>query len=88
MSDPREREIPDIGWITMTDAETGEQLQVDTHDKRFRARFAQVVAKHEEALRQAFVRAGVDVLDVSTEEDLVRAIARFAGVRKLRRGRH
>ena len=88
VSDPREREIPDIGWITMTDAETGEQLQVDTHDRRFRERFAVVVRKHEEALRQAFVRAGVDVLEVSTEEDLVRAIARFAQVRKQRRGRH
>lgn len=88
VSDPREREIPDIGWVTMTDAETGEQLQVDTHDKRFRARFAQAVARHEDGLRQAFVRAGVDVLEVSTEEDLVRAIARFAAVRKLRRGRH
>ena len=88
VSDPRERELPDIGWITMTDAETGEQLQVDTHDRRFRARFAQVVQKHEDALRQAFVRAGVDVLEVSTEEDLVRAVARFAHVRKMRRGRH
>ncbi len=88
VSDPREREIPDIGWITMTDAETGQQLQVDTHDRRFRERFAQVVAKHEEALRSAFVHAGVDVLEVSTEGDLVRAIARFAQIRKLRRGRH
>lgn len=88
VSDPREREIPDIGWITMTDAETGEQLQVDTHDRRFRERFAEVVRKHEGSLRQAFVRAGVDVLEVSTEEDLVRAIARFASVRRQRRGRH
>ena len=88
VSDPREREIPDIGWITMTDAETGQQLQVDTHDRRFRERFARVVAKHEEALRVAFVHAGVDVLEVSTEGDLVRAIARFAQIRKLRRGRH
>ncbi len=88
VSDPREREIPDLGWITMTDAETGEQLQVDTHDKGFRTRFAQVVATHEQALRQAFARAAVDVLELSTEEDLVRPIARFAAMRKLRRGRH
>jgi len=88
VSDPREREIPDIGWITMTDAETGQQLQVDTHDRRFRERFERVVAKHEDALRVAFVHAGVDVLEVSTEGDLVRAIARFAQIRKLRRGRH
>lgn len=85
VSDPRERELPDIGWVTMTDAETGQQLQVDTHDRRFRARFADVVARHEERLREAFSRAGVDVLAVSTEDDLVRAILRFARARRLRR---
>lgn len=85
VSDPRERELPDIGWVTMTDAETGQQLQVDTHDRRFRARFAGVVAQHEERLRATFARTGVDVLAVSTEDDLVRAILRFAQARRLRR---
>jgi uncharacterized protein (DUF58 family) len=88
VSDPREREIPDIGWVTMTDAETGQQLHVDTHDRGFRARFAEVVTRHEESLRAAFAAAGVDVLNVSTEEDLVRAIVRFAEIRRLRRARH
>ena len=37
--DPREMELPDIGPIVMEDAETGEQLYVDTHDKKFRQRF-------------------------------------------------
>lgn len=88
VSDPREREIPDIGWVTMTDAETGQQLQVDTHDRGFRGRFAEVVGRHEETLRAAFARAGVDVLAVSTEDDLVRPILRFAQARRLRRARH
>ena len=39
--DPREIELPDVGPILMEDAETGEQLYVDTHDKRFRQRFAE-----------------------------------------------
>ena len=34
--DPREVELPDVGPIIMEDAETGEQLYVDTHDRRFR----------------------------------------------------
>ena len=38
--DPREVELPDIGPIVMEDAETGEQLYVDTHDRKFRQRFA------------------------------------------------
>ena len=88
ITDPREREIPDIGWVTMTDAETGQQLQVDTHDRGFRTRFAGVVARHDDSLRAAFTRAAVDVLDVSTEDDLVQAILRFAQARRLRRARH
>ena len=88
VTDPREREIPDIGWVTMTDAETGQQLQVDTHDRGFRTRFAEVVGRHEESLRAAFARAGVDVLAVSTEDDLAQSILRFAQARRLRRARH
>ena len=83
--DPRERELPDIGMVVMNDAETGEHLFVDTSDKRFRMRFADVVARREAALAQSFRRAGVDTLELSTEEDLVRSIVRFAGMRKARR---
>lgn len=85
VTDPREREIPDIGWVTMTDSETGEQLQVDTHDRGFRARFAAAVSGHDARLHAAFDRTGVDVLSISTEDDLVRAIVRFAHARRLRR---
>lgn len=88
VTDPREREIPDIGWVTMTDAETGQQVQVDTHDRGFRLRFADVVARHEGSLRVAFAHAGVDLLSVSTEDSLVQAILRFAEARRLRRARH
>jgi uncharacterized protein (DUF58 family) len=86
--DPREVELPDIGPIIMEDAETGEQLYVDTHDRRFRARFEEAARRREAALNQAFKRAGVDALSLSTEEDLVRAIVRFAMLRRtLRRQR-
>jgi uncharacterized protein (DUF58 family) len=37
--DPREVKLPDIGPVIMEDSETGEQLYVDTHDKKFRQRF-------------------------------------------------
>lgn len=83
--DPREVELPDIGPIVMEDAETGEQLYVDTHDKKFRARFAEAARRREAALNEAFKRAGVDALSLSTEEDLVRAIVRFAALRRQRR---
>lgn len=82
LSDPRETELPDIGPIIMEDAETGEQLYVDTHDKRFRQRFAAAGKQREATLSESFKRAGVDVLPLSTQDDLVRAIVRFAALRK------
>ena len=85
LTDPREIELPDIGPIFMEDAETGEQLSVDTHDRKFRLRFAEAARRREAELSAAFKRAGVDALTLSTDEDLVRAIVRFAGLRKKRR---
>ena len=83
--DPREIDLPDIGPIMLEDAETGEQLYVDTHDKKFRARFAEAARRRERALNEAFKHAGVDVLSLSTEDDLVRSIVRFATLRQQRR---
>ncbi len=83
--DPSEVELPDVGVVVMEDAETGEQIYVDTHDRRFRRRFQEAAQQREAALSQAFKRAGVDALSLSTEEDLVRAIVRFAALRKQRR---
>jgi uncharacterized protein (DUF58 family) len=85
LTDPREIELPDIGPIFMEDAETGDQMYVDTHDKKFRQRFSAAAQKRELELTQSFKRAGVDALSLSTDEDLVRAIVRFAAVRKQRR---
>jgi len=80
--DPREVELPDVGMIMMEDAETGEQLFVDTHDPKFRKRFSEAAQRREDELKTAFKRAGVDALSLSTEEDLVRAIVRFAKQRR------
>jgi uncharacterized protein (DUF58 family) len=82
--DPREIELPDIGPIFMEDAETGEQLFLDTHDRGFRKRFIEAARRRESELRSAFNRAGVDALSLSTEDDLVKEIVRFATLRKQR----
>jgi hypothetical protein len=68
----------------MQDAETGEQLFVDTHDARFRRRFAEAAARREAALRAAFSEAGVDCLELATDDDLVDALMRFTVLRKRR----
>ncbi|MFN8467001.1 MAG: DUF58 domain-containing protein [Caldilineaceae bacterium] len=83
--DPRELELPDIGLVIMEDAETGEQLYVDTHDRKFRRRFQEAAQAREEAIAGAFRRAGIDALSLSTEDDLVRAIVRFATLRRRQR---
>jgi uncharacterized protein (DUF58 family) len=82
--DPLEMELPDLGLFTIQDAESGEQLFVDTHDPGFRRRFAAAAARREAALRTSFQDAGVDALELSTEDDLADTILRFAELRKRR----
>jgi uncharacterized protein (DUF58 family) len=82
--DPLERELPDLGLAPIEDAETGEQLIVDTSDPGFRRRFAQAVERRDAELETAFARAGVDALEVATDDDLAEAVSRFAQLRKLR----
>jgi uncharacterized protein (DUF58 family) len=83
--DPRETMLPDIGPIIVEDAETGEQLYIDTHDKKFRQRFEEAGRRREAELERKFKHAGVDALSLSTHDDLVRAIVRFVTSRKQRR---
>ncbi|HZW20481.1 DUF58 domain-containing protein [Noviherbaspirillum sp.] len=80
--DPLEMELPDLGLLTMQDPETSEQLLVDTHDRGFRSRFAAAVSKREDELHDAFAYAGVDVLEISTEDDIVDALFRFSDLRR------
>ncbi len=83
--DQGEMELPDIGAVVLEDAETGEQMYVDTHDPNFRTRFAQAAQQRQAKLAETFKQAGVDLLSLSTQEDLVRAIVRFANLRQQRR---
>jgi uncharacterized protein (DUF58 family) len=84
--DPAEMELPDVGVMVMEDAETGEQLYVDTRDKKFRSSYQSAMLQREEQLKQAFKRTGVDMLSLSTSDDMVRSIVRFAKQReKMRR---
>jgi uncharacterized protein (DUF58 family) len=82
--DPMENELPDLGLLTMEDAETGEQLLVDTHDPAFRHRFMTLASQREADLREALAAAGVDALEVATDDDLFEAMVRFADMRKRR----
>jgi uncharacterized protein (DUF58 family) len=70
--------------LVVQDAETGEQIFVDTHDRAFRKRFTAAAQRREAELRGAFREAGIDALELSTDDDLVDAIRRFADMRKRR----
>jgi uncharacterized protein (DUF58 family) len=82
--DPLELHLPDLGLLTIRDAETGEQMLVDTHDPGFRRRFARVAAQREADLRDGLMKAHVDALELSTDGDLVDAVVRFSDMRKRR----
>jgi uncharacterized protein (DUF58 family) len=82
--DPLEMELPDVGLLLLRDAETGEQLQVDTHDAGFRRRFARLAAEREAALRASLARAGADTLELSTDDDLLDALLRYMAMRQRR----
>ncbi|WP_263771423.1 DUF58 domain-containing protein [Propionivibrio soli] len=84
LSDPLEHDLPDLGMLLFEDAESGQQLTVDTHDRRFRRRFAELAEEREVILRNRFADANVDALELSTEGDLLDALLRFADLRELR----
>jgi uncharacterized protein (DUF58 family) len=85
VSDPREYTLPDIGSVVLEDAETGEQLFLDTHDRGFRKRFEEAARLRKEALAALMAHAGVDMLSLSTDGDLAREIVRFALERRQRK---
>ncbi len=85
LHDPRESVLPDVGAVILEDSESGEQLFLDTHDAGFRRRFAEAARRREYELAEAFARCGTDVLELSTEGDLVGELVRFAALRKRRR---
>jgi hypothetical protein len=71
--------------IVVEDAETGEQLVVDSSDAEFRRRLREAGEHREEELRALTLRAGVDISEVSTTDDLIDALVRIVESRKWRR---
>jgi uncharacterized protein (DUF58 family) len=83
--DPMELDLPDLGLVLVEDAETGEQILVDTSDPLFRQRLRAEVDGREAAVSGVLRRAGVTAHLVSTGEDLVRALVDMVRRAKRRR---
>ncbi|GAB3438392.1 hypothetical protein GCM10027517_10680 [Phycicoccus ginsengisoli] len=86
VADPRETDLPSVGMVYVEDAETGEQIFVDTSDPVFRERMATTARERQEKLVAAARRAGTDLHRVGTDDDLVRSLARISELRRRRRG--
>jgi uncharacterized protein (DUF58 family) len=82
--DPMELALPNLGFVVLQDAETGEQMFVDTQDKGLRERFRAGAVRREEELRSALAQAGVDCLELATDDDVGAALLRFTELRKRR----
>ncbi len=82
--DPLEMELPDVGLVTVEDAETGEQILIDASDPAFRERYASIAQQQEEALLQDLMQSGADTLELATDDDLLDALLRFADLRRQR----
>ena len=83
--DPLESDLPAAGLIYVEDPETGEQIFVDTDDPGFRQRLRAEADRRRQTLTEAVRSAGTELYTVSTDEDLVRALARIAALRRGRR---
>ena len=72
--DRRVAELPDVGLMQIRDAETGEELLVDTSSKKVRNQHAAWWRGQQNRLRETFTRSGVDNVSVRTDHDYVTAL--------------
>ena len=82
--DPLEMALPDVGLVTLEDAETGEQLFIDASDPAFRERYAAIAEQQEAALYESLGRSGADIVELATDDDLLEALLRLSDLRRQR----
>ncbi|HHD57067.1 MAG TPA: DUF58 domain-containing protein [Desulfobulbaceae bacterium] len=87
VTDPRERELPDVGRITLEDAETGEQILLNTADAWTRKAYANLAADQHNRLRTTMRKSGIDLLELSTDSSYIAPLIGFFRSRSRRIGR-
>jgi len=77
--------LPSLGRLVLSDAETGEMIEINTHDLRKRRAFADRRGKHQADLRRVLRSAGIDAIEVRTGEPYASALGAFFETREKRR---
>ena len=77
INDKREQELPNVGLIQIQDSETGQSTWIDTSNKNIRNEFKSNYLKHEEKIKNLFKLAGVDEINIRTDEDYVKPLISF-----------
>lgn len=72
--DKRAKELPDVGVMRVKDAESGQEMYIDTSSKKLRQAHTRYWLEREENLRQTFAKSNVDWASVATDEDYVKAM--------------
>ena len=84
--DPRERALPDVGFINLQDAETGEQFLVDSSRREVRAYFAKQQEREDQQRRALFRRNGIDEVSIDITKSYVDPLVRLFHERVRRSG--
>jgi hypothetical protein len=77
IEDPRERVLPDVGMLSLEDAETGELIELDTADPDVRRLFSEQATGRVERLVSDLRSEGVDTLQLKTDAPYLPALQRF-----------
>jgi uncharacterized protein (DUF58 family) len=85
LADPRETTLPDVGFLTLRDAETDELIELDTRHPRVRALFAKAADDRERKLTGWLRRANVDRLTIQTDQPYAQSLQRFFRARERQR---
>ena len=75
--DQRDKELPAVGLIQMSDAETGTRQWVDSSDKDVQRYYAQQFQQHVQYCKTSFAKSGAELISIRTDEDYVKALQVF-----------
>ena len=84
IQDPKESELPDVGFVEIEDSETFERIIINTSDSAFRQKYKQMLEDREENLKNMFGKSGVDYVNLSTAESYIKPLYTFFKVREKR----